>query len=206
MWIILVIVLIISVTSIFLLFRDEGKTGKAIINEPNTENTTNQQTNTDSPTTTEPTETNGGSGDSGGSSGGGSGGGSGGSTTGTTSPPTDDIPDTETCREKQISYSVKNLKEISTCNIWQYGCTDKTINCSVDIQNLDYETAGNFEIKFTISDESENEITYKTVNYFLEIREGKTFEALIIVIGENADKELSCSYNTIIIPRKQICD
>lgn len=109
------------------------------------------------------------------------------------------------CTEKQISYSVKKVLKNSICNEWQDDkCISKRVNCSIEVQNLDETTSGNFEVKFQFLAEDE-EVDSIILNYFLNPYDIKIFEAISQIIGENADKEILCPYTTISIPEKKVC-
>ena len=127
------------------------------------------------PTQPSSTSSEGGSAEGSGSSSGGSGGSSSSSETSST----------QECFFQQISYALKNFK--------QEFHPDSTI-CSLEVYNLDYETSGDFKIRFIL--EGQEQIT----SGFLNPRTNKTFEASF-----NFQSESSCSYNTILIPKKQIC-
>ncbi len=109
------------------------------------------------------------------------------------------------CEEKQISYSIKDFNQISICSKYENAlCIDKTINCSLKLENLDEEITGLFEIKFVFFNE-DNEKLYSSISSFLlEPKTEKIIESIFNIKGEDAE-EIICSYNTLKIPKKQIC-
>ena len=120
------------------------------------------------------------------------------STTQTTAPPG--------CTLSQISYGIKNLIKNSNCIEYQGEiCTSKDIKCSVETYNYDDETSGDFELEFRLTDELNNiiQILYKTE--FIQSQGNKTHEVIFKLENENAEKSLTCNYQTINIPKKTIC-
>lgn len=119
-----------------------------------------------------------------------------------------------TCSTKQISYSMENLNKISICNLNQSDiCLDKTISCSIDIHNLDIETNGNFKMELIFLEKGKNKeidgFDIKTSQLFVESLEYETFTDSTNIqstgIDGLANKEISCFYNTIEVPVKEVC-
>ncbi|MFA5174255.1 MAG: hypothetical protein WC438_03675 [Candidatus Pacearchaeota archaeon] len=183
-FLILFIVLIVG-TGIFFIMKNPNQTGNAIIDDEN-----NNQNNENINTNTEDINSNTISGSSGSSSSGsgGSGGGRGGSSSdGTTSTP--EIPSDANCILKQISYGIKNFKQEREDNL---------IICSLDLYNLDETTTGEFEIEFSL-DNSELEEIY--VKKTIEALSNQTFKAEF-----ETYEDVTCSYQTLIIPKKEVCN
>jgi len=119
-----------------------------------------------------------------------------------------------TCSMKQISYSLENFNKTSICNINQSGiCWDKTVICSVEINNLDNEISGTFKIELMFLEKGGNKETdgfdITSSDFLLSPKQSEIFlhSTNIQSTGEDglANKEISCFYNTLEIPKKEIC-
>lgn len=112
-------------------------------------------------------------------------------------------PDAD-CILRQISYSLKEFKKTSVCNVYDGEiCVDKILTCSLKVTNLDSELSGLFEIKFNFLKEDEmidSEITSQSI----EPRSSEIFTASYEYAGEDADK-ITCAFATEKIPEKEIC-
>jgi len=120
---------------------------------------------------------------------------------------------TSGCATQQISYSAANFNANSVCNNQDENgfCIDKTVTCSITINNLDGEIGGIFEISFKFFEQgnSGNILFSTSSELFLEPGEQHTFEGIFNVQSQgeqgDANKDLTCFYNTINIPRKEVC-
>jgi len=117
------------------------------------------------------------------------------------------------CEDFQISYSAEDFAKTSNCNQNSSGfCTDRTVNCSVDIRNFDNEVSGTFGIDFVFFELGfESNILDETSSSFnINAGENNLFEGITNFVSQGEDgianKDLSCSYVTIEIPRKEICE
>jgi len=139
-----------------------------------------------------------GSGDSGGSAGGGSNSGS-----------TTDNP-TGSCPLKQISYSLENPEKNEICNSYSgETCTDKTIDCSIDLRNLD-SVGGDFGINIVFVETGKNPITEgfetKSTAIIVGAGEAEKIQASININQEELlNKEIECFYYTTLVPQKEVC-
>jgi len=138
-----------------------------------------------------------------------SGGGSGGNVGGGTETSSEII-----CTEKQISYSMENLNKTSVCNANQDGiCTDKTVSCSVEIHNLDNDVGGIFKLELIFLKEGGNKLTdgfdITPLELSVNPKQSQIFShsTNIQSTGTNgtANKEINCFYNTLEVPRKEVC-
>jgi len=112
---------------------------------------------------------------------------------------------TAKCTLNQISYGIKNLIKNSNCTEYSgETCISKEVSCSVEVYNYDYETSGNFELEFKLTDETENIIKTLYQTSFIQPKGNKTLE-IIFRLEKNADKILICNYQTTKIPQKTIC-
>ncbi len=135
----------------------------------------------------------------------GSSGGSGGSSGGGSS--------SQNCIFKQISYSMINLNKTFVCNQFQGSiCVDKTVTCSIVVENLDNEVNGFFDIKLIFLEEGKNQeyaFDSKTSRFFLNFGENHFFEDFTNIqssgINGSANKNINCFFNTLEIPKKQVC-
>ncbi|GEM_PF-2911643 len=118
------------------------------------------------------------------------------------------------CTMKQISYSIINLNKTSVCNQNQGSiCVNKTVSCSIEINNRDDETSGFFEVKMSFlekgKDREKDGFGHKTSKFLLGPGEKYLFEGSTSIqsTGEDglANKEINCFYNTIEVPKKEVC-
>ena len=131
----------------------------------------------------------------GGGAGGGSGDGSG--TDGTIS---------SDCTLQQISYGIKNFIKTSKCTEYlDENCISKEIDCSAEVYNYDYETSGDFELEFRLTDESKDIINTLYRTEVITSRGNKTLNVRFTLEEENANKILTCNYQTTTIPKKTVC-
>ncbi len=118
-----------------------------------------------------------------------------------TTPTTQDPVSTQA----QISYSIRNFKQSSLCNQYQgTDCIDKTSDCSLLIENLDNQVTGIFEIKFTFSNTSNQELSSDILDYSISPGNNQTFASSLNIQGQEANQDISCSYTTLTIPEKII--
>lgn len=188
-----------------------SRTGKVILSTGGLKDSDDSKTESDKTNSEETSEKVSGDKATGGSSAGaGAGGGGssgGGGTSGTTGQATSEVIPPN-CDEQQISYAIRNFNFYSICNEYNEDiCISKLVNCSAEVDNLDYETSGEFEIQFTFLDENRNTIDTKLQSYFLEPKTSRVFEGIAELTNgdENFNKEVSCSYATIKIPAKKVC-
>ena len=145
---------------------------------------------------------------SGGGGGGGNGGAGGASASGATS-----SSSASNCIENQIPFSTTGFDVNSVCNSQNQNgfCIDKTVTCSILITNLDNGFGGVFKVEFKFFAEEDNSnILYSTLSEFnLEAGEQHNFLEFYNVQSEGQDgianKELTCFYATVSIPKKQVC-
>jgi hypothetical protein len=111
------------------------------------------------------------------------------------------------CSLRKISYSLKEFNKVSTCNQYEGDvCISKTVNCSLEVTNLDFEISGNFEIKFEFFEQGQEEILYSAEDaQVLGPRESAIFEASANFQGADAGKELTCDFSTEQIPQREVC-
>ncbi len=117
------------------------------------------------------------------------------------------------CITKQISYSMINLNKTSTCNQYKEDiCIDKTIECSIEVHNRDNEIAGFFEIELIFTEEGsnrENPFDSKTSRFFLEPGSYNIFKDSIDIQSTEQDgpanKNIICFFNTLKVPRGEVC-
>ncbi len=105
----------------------------------------------------------------------------------------------------QISYSIRNFEQSSFCNQYQGAdCIDKTSDCSLLVENLDNQVTGIFEIKFTFSNPSNQELSSDILDYSISPGNNQTFASSFNIQGQEANQDISCSYTTLTIPEKII--
>ena len=112
------------------------------------------------------------------------------------------------CQQTQISYSLTNLKTEYVCTTFQNGeCLDKTVNCSIQVRNLDYTTSGIFVVSLKFFEKNNEAIIFQEIekSTILEPREFNILEAEINLNSPNANKEVDCNFRSVQIPKKEIC-
>ncbi len=112
------------------------------------------------------------------------------------------------CTDKEISYSIIKISENTSENEFiEDICISKTVECSLAIENLDDLEAGVFEIEFVLI--NNDKIDSEIVSQSIEAKEEKSFKKTFNIQSQGqegyANQELSCSYNLISIPTKQVC-
>ncbi|MEM3113479.1 MAG: hypothetical protein QXI33_03610 [Candidatus Pacearchaeota archaeon] len=121
-----------------------------------------------------------------------------------------ETPSSPSCNT-QISYSLESLMVSQVCQTWSNEvCTEKYINCSLDVYNFDKEISGLFEVQFSISDEDrENTPISLTKSDIIGTNAFKRFvvETTLTSTEQNgiANKNLICSFQTLKVPKKNIC-
>lgn len=111
----------------------------------------------------------------------------------------------EDCRMQQISYSLKNFGKTQECISYAgEECLMKTITCSLEVNNLDYEISGSFAVKFDFFADGAI-LESVTDTKMVEPRAAEIFLADYQVQGENANKELTCSFSTEEVPEREVC-
>ena len=196
--IIVIVLILISILAINIFFIDKssGENAFSYIKEKltNQDNSDNQE-NTNDETTDIPTTSAGGGGKSEGSSSGG------GDSSGT---PTS----AKNCIYNQVSYSIGELNEYYFCNLEQEGvCVDKTAKCSVEVINFDETLGGTFGILFTLNEKEnrDNIIQTQSASTYIEADNKKKLIIETTILGQEADKNISCSYTSTQIPQHEIC-
>lgn len=116
---------------------------------------------------------------------------SGGNSEGGTSSETTSSP-SNNCFNQQISYSIRSFNQVIENNI---------LNCSLILTNLDEGVTGEFEIRFTVEDNSQNEIYSESLKKIIPSKEEELFSKSF----EISNQEIVCKYKTVNIPKKEIC-
>lgn len=110
------------------------------------------------------------------------------------------------CISKQISHAIKRFEEEAICNQYeQDNCIDKTITCSLVVENFDYGVSDSFKINFIILDENNNQLDSQNVEKLVSSRQEELFLKDFNVQTQEAEEEISCSYSVTKIPVKQNC-
>ncbi len=110
------------------------------------------------------------------------------------------------CSLIQISYALKNLAVNEVCNSFQQQtCIDKTVTCSLEVQNLDNQISGNFKINFNFVNEQEQVLSAKQHSENVEANSIKIFSVEQTFASPEASQQISCMFNTLEVPRREIC-
>ena len=116
------------------------------------------------------------------------------------------------CQQQQISYSISNINKIQTCNFLDADsttCIDKSVECSVEVKNLDSQISGTFEIQFLyVLDGQGTDNFFDSTSSESEISPGqtKTFSGLIQISDPaKTNEEINCFFQTLSVPTKEIC-
>ena len=103
-------------------------------------------------------------------------------------------------------YAIKRFEEEAICNQYeQDNCIDKTITCSLVVENFDYGVSDSFKINFIILDENNNQLDSQNVEKLVSSRQEELFLKDFNVQTQEAEEEISCSYSVTKIPVKQNC-
>ncbi len=195
-WTIVIIIVIFGIIDVYLLYNkyyvsnnnSENDINNLLVNTDNTDIISNETNNS--------TENN-----TGGSGGGAGAGGTGSSET----------PSNVSC-DGQVAYSLEYLDVIETCNQEVNGeCLNKKVDCSLTVTNLDEQISGVFEIRFYFlekGDRNDESFASVKVSDIIYAKSYNIFKAnKLITESENglANKTISCGFDTIRVPEKNIC-
>lgn len=130
------------------------------------------------------------------------------------------------CETKDLPYSITNFVETSnTCNEEKKDCktgflgvpydcvsycVDKSISCSLDLNNLDSEESGTWGIRYNFIERgTSNVIKSQDLNYGLYPQTTKLVPGATRIQSSgkdgDANKNIGCSYNVASVPTKQVC-
>ncbi|MBU0906527.1 MAG: hypothetical protein KKD18_03365 [Nanoarchaeota archaeon] len=111
------------------------------------------------------------------------------------------------CVLRTVSYSLEDFEKTPTCNVYEgENCVDKTVECSVQVRNLDYSLEGDFELIFAYrivdvpgvySTDSETET--------LPPRAVKEFLSSLQVQGPEAKEDITCNFEMGKAPKREVC-
>src|SRR3989344_7675059 len=140
---------------------------------------------------------------------------------------TERVPYTDKeCESKDLIYSITDFKKdyeicnqkgdvchdriIGICSNREYYCMDKTISCSLNLNNLDNEV-GVWSVNFNFYEigNNNNVAGVKTNSNSLYPQTSQNFSQSVRITSEgiagNANKEYTCTYDVASIPTKQVC-
>jgi hypothetical protein len=112
------------------------------------------------------------------------------------------------CEKLQISYSFTNIQSSSNCKTYSGPiCIEKSLFCSVLVNNLDSSTSGDFTISFLYyhSNNRENIVITDTQTTNISSKGSATLSSTTTILDENADKEIFCMVRSVTIPTKTDC-
>ena len=102
-----------------------------------------------------------------------------------------------------FSYSLSEFLSAETCIGYQsQTCIEKTLNCSVIVTNLDYESEGKFTI--LVKTKSQEQILQQAeISQVVQPKQELSFSHIFTIT--NPSQEIGCSITTSEIPLKNIC-
>jgi hypothetical protein len=114
---------------------------------------------------------------------------------------------TENYCSQILSYTLLDFSEQEICNTYQgLDCIDKTLNCSVFVQNLDQELGGDFTVRFDFEDKKTKEKIFSTTEtQYLSPRQTSQFSRSQNFILPNSNNSLQCKFSTENPPARYIC-
>ena len=140
---------------------------------------------------------------------------------------TETVPYTDReCENKEIPYSIDNfVLNYNNCNEKKKDCKtgfmgipydcieyciDRSMSCSLDLRNLDNEASGTWTIRFNFYERSTNNlIKANDVSDYLYPQTTKKFTGITNIkssgVNGDANKQLTCFYDKVNIPTKQVC-
>ncbi|MFH1803136.1 MAG: hypothetical protein ABH864_06855 [archaeon] len=106
-----------------------------------------------------------------------------------------------------VAYSLLDFSEQETCNLYQgETCIDKTLNCTVSVQNLDHSIGGDFTVRFEFEDYATGEtILALTQTQHVEPRQISPFSRERNFQSPEARKNIDCKFSTESAPSLVIC-
>ena len=203
-WTIVIILVLFGIIDSYLLinkfYLNEKNNNNSILNiNKNTSTTTSENDNIN-----KTTQNNSGSGGASGGSG----------ATGTTNTGITDgsseLPTNISC-DSQIAYSLEYLDVEERCDQEvPEECLRKTVTCSLTVNNFDEQVSGVFEIRFNFiekGDKLNNSFASVKVSDIIYAKSYKIFKAETLISGSsgNANKTITCAFNTLKVPKKNIC-
>jgi len=113
------------------------------------------------------------------------------------------------CIMERISFALKDFNSNSNCEEFNNEiCIKKTINCTVLTENLDNSIGGLFRIRIAFL---ENNIKFQETikEKQLSPKESTTLSAFMEIESNGTDgranKVISCDFNSIEIPQREVC-
>ena len=141
---------------------------------------------------------------------------------------TESVPYTaQECIPKELPYSIENFhitesicnQDQDICNKYFLGfctdkttfCIDKTVSCSLDIKNVDSSERGIWGIQFNFYVAGTSNIikTTNSMNYLVYPQGSNTAGGNTRItssgVSGDANQRITCSYNVVNTPTKQVC-
>tara|TARA_Y100000034_G_C6905603_1_gene420081 strand:- start:1840 stop:2484 length:645 start_codon:yes stop_codon:yes gene_type:complete len=118
----------------------------------------------------------------------------------------------QVCYDQQIGYAVKDFDFETSCNVLESGvCIDKSVNCWMNVHNLDSNVSGDFELEFLIDVSGAEEILDReSGSVFVEVNDfkylSKEFNFVSSGVDGKANRDLRCNFLSVQIPTKQVCE
>mgnify|MGYP000305017590 CR=1 FL=1 len=108
---------------------------------------------------------------------------------------------------RTIAYTMQDFNKQEDCLIYQgTDCINKTVNCSVAVQNLDFEMGGEFTVKFDFKESSTEDTIYSTTeSNQIPPREKILFSKEQKFSFPESNKMINCQYSTQNAPQKYLC-
>ena len=106
-----------------------------------------------------------------------------------------------------------DFNKTSVCNGYSLGnCVDRTVVCSVNIENKDSELTGEFEIELIfVETKKPEEDAFDKKILTLSLGPGQTRKISDSTRIQSTDqdglanREINCLFNTLKVPQKEIC-
>lgn len=110
------------------------------------------------------------------------------------------------CKTVSVSYALKHFNENSVCNEYSgENCIDKTITCSMEVQNLDSAATVEFKSVFRFYNSQSELVNSATDSKMINSGDTEYFEKNYQLTGEVANNELDCRFDLEEPPQKEVC-
>lgn len=105
-----------------------------------------------------------------------------------------------------IAYTLLDFNEQETCLTLEETCTEKILNCTVSLQNLDYGTGGEFTVNFDFKDRASSQIiSSSTQTLSVPPRQTVQFSSSQLFTSSESSLNLECGFSVQRAPSTSVC-
>lgn len=120
-------------------------------------------------------------------------------------PNEDDNPSTKDFCTQTIPYLMSKFTTEENCLTEQNQiCVEKSVNCTVTVQNLDNDLTGGFTVKFDFKTKNEI-VSTLTQSKEIQPRQEQIFSQQKTFTSPESENSFDCSFSMQSAPQKQVC-